>query len=76
MRKQVDELLSLMRERDIDLYIVPSEDFHQSEYVGEYFKARAYVSGFTGSAGTLVATADEVCLWTDGRYFLQGESQL
>lgn len=76
MRKQVDELLSLMRERDIDLYIVPSEDFHQSEYVGEYFKARAYVSGFTGSAGTLVATADEVCLWTDGRYFLQGEAQL
>ena len=51
MRKQVEELLSLMRERDIDLYIVPSEDFHQSEYVGEYFKARAYVSGFTGSAG-------------------------
>lgn len=76
MRKQVEELLSLMRERDIDLYVVPSEDFHQSEYVGEYFKARAYVSGFTGSAGTLVATADEVCLWTDGRYFLQGEAQL
>ena len=65
-----------MKERDIDVYIVPSEDFHQSEYVGEYFKARAWLSGFTGSAGTVVATAEEVCLWTDGRYFLQAEEQL
>lgn len=76
MREQVEQLLSLMEERSIDVYIVPSEDFHQSEYVGEFFKARAFVSGFTGSAGTLVATADEVCLWTDGRYFLQAEEQL
>ncbi|MDY6045090.1 MAG: aminopeptidase P family protein [Peptoniphilus sp.] len=76
MRQQVEQLLSLMKERDIDVYIVPSEDFHQSEYVGEFFKARAYVSGFTGSAGTVVATADEVCLWTDGRYFLQAADQL
>lgn len=76
MREQVKQLLSLMKERDIDVYIVPSEDFHQSEYVGEFFKARAYVSGFTGSAGTVVATADEVCLWTDGRYFLQAGDQL
>lgn len=65
-----------MKERDIDVYIVPSEDFHQSEYVGEYFKARAWLSGFTGSAGTVVATGEEVCLWTDGRYFLQAEEQL
>ncbi|MDQ0507925.1 Xaa-Pro aminopeptidase [Peptoniphilus ivorii] len=76
MRQRVDRLLSLMKERDIDVYIVPSEDFHQSEYVGEYFKARAWLSGFTGSAGTVVATAEEVCLWTDGRYFLQAEEQL
>ena len=76
MRQQVEQLLSLMKERDIDVYIVPSEDFHQSEYVGEYFKARAFISGFTGSAGTVVATADEVCLWTDGRYFLQATDQL
>lgn len=76
MRQRVDRLLSLMKERDIDVYIVPSEDFHQSEYVGEYFKARAWLSGFTGSAGTVVATGEEVCLWTDGRYFLQAEEQL
>lgn len=76
MRQQVEQLLSLMKERDIDVYIVPSEDFHQSEYVGEYFKARGFISGFTGSAGTVVATADEVCLWTDGRYFLQATDQL
>lgn len=76
VRHQAEQLLSLMKERGIDVYIVPSEDFHQSEYVGEYFKARGFVSGFTGSAGTVVATADEVCLWTDGRYFLQGEAQL
>ena len=65
-----------MREHGLQAYIVPTDDFHGSEYVGEYFKTREYMSGFTGSAGTLVVTETEALLWTDGRYFLQAESQL
>lgn len=65
-----------MQEKGLDAYIVPSADNHQSEYVGEFFKARAYITGFTGSAGTAVITKDEAGLWTDGRYFLQAENQL
>ncbi len=51
-------------------------DFHESEYVGEHFKARKYITGFTGSAGTAVITMDEAGLWTDGRYFVQAAAQL
>lgn len=58
------------------MYIIPTADFHQSEYVGEYFKAREYITGFTGSAGTALITMTEAYLWTDGRYFLQAEKQL
>lgn len=65
-----------MAQRGIDAYIVPSADFHASEFVGEHFKARQYLSGFTGSAGTLVVTGDEAGLWTDGRYFLRAEQEL
>lgn len=65
-----------MREKKIDAYIIPTTDFHGSEYVNDYFKCREFVSGFTGSAGTLVVTADAAALWTDGRYFLQAESEL
>ena len=65
-----------MQECGLQAYIVPTDDFHGSEYVGEYFKTREYMSGFTGSAGTLVVTETEALLWTDGRYFLQAESQL
>lgn len=65
-----------MREKKIDVYMIPTEDFHESEYVGDYFKARRYMSGFTGSAGTLVVTLTEAGLWTDGRYFIQAENQL
>lgn len=65
-----------MTEKDIDIYIIPTTDFHGSEYVNDYFKCREYVSGFTGSAGTLVVMRDRACLWTDGRYFLQAEHQL
>ncbi len=61
---------------DIDIYIVPSADCHGSEYVGEYFKIRQYLTGFTGSAGTAVFTKDKAGLWTDGRYFIQAEEQL
>lgn len=74
--KQIDELRGLMNERGIFAYIVPTDDFHGSEYVGEHFKLREYLSGFTGSAGTLVVTLDGAALWTDGRYFIQAEREL
>ncbi|GAB4835827.1 Aminopeptidase P2 [Ancistrocladus abbreviatus] len=60
----------------IDAYIVPSQDAHQSEFIAECYTRRAYISGFTGSAGTAVVTKDKAALWTDGRYFLQAEKQL
>ncbi len=65
-----------MRERGIDMYIVPTSDFHESEYVGDYFKTRSYLTGFTGSAGTAVVTQEEAGLWTDGRYFIQAQGEL
>lgn len=65
-----------MEQRGIDIYVIPTADFHESEYVGEYFKARKYMTGFTGSAGTAVVTPTEAGLWTDGRYFVQAERQL
>ena len=65
-----------MEREKIDIYIVPSDDSHQSEYVGEHFKARQFITGFTGSAGTAVITAGEAGLWTDGRYFIQAENEL
>lgn len=65
-----------MKEKDVDLYIIPTTDFHGSEYVNDYFKCREYISGFTGSAGTLVVMQDRADLWTDGRYFLQARHQL
>ncbi|WP_373599516.1 aminopeptidase P family protein [Paraclostridium bifermentans] len=76
IRERVERLRGYMKEYGIDAYIIPSSDNHQSEYVGEYFKSRAYISGFTGSAGTLIVTMDEAGLWTDGRYFIQAEKQL
>ncbi|RYR52491.1 aminopeptidase P2 isoform X1 [Arachis hypogaea] len=60
----------------IDAYIIPSHDAHQSEFIAECYMRRAYISGFTGSAGTAVVTKDKAALWTDGRYFLQAEKQL
>lgn len=65
-----------MARESIDIYIVPTDDFHQSEYVGDYFKSREYLTGFTGSAGTAVFTKDKAGLWTDGRYFIQAEQEL
>ena len=65
-----------MEQRHIDVYVVPTADFHESEYVGDHFKARSYITGFTGSAGTAVVTAAEAGLWTDARYFLQARRQL
>ena len=76
INKRIEKLRTLMKEKNIYAYIIPSSDYHQSEYVGEYFKSRQYMSGFTGSAGTLIVTMDEVGLWTDGRYFIQAENEL
>ena len=76
VKERISKLRELMEEKGVDAYVVPSADNHQSEYVGEFFKARAYVTGFTGSAGTAVITKDKLGLWTDGRYFLQAEHQL
>ena len=76
MRAQISVLRRAMKDHKIDAYLVPTTDFHGSEYVNPYFKCREYLSGFTGSAGTLVVTAEKAALWTDGRYFLQAEAQL
>ena len=76
----VNEKIKALRDRmsrhNIDIYIVPTCDFHGSEYVGDYFKTREFISGFTGSAGTVVVTLKEAALWTDGRYFIQAEQEL
>lgn len=74
--ERINALRLLMKEKKIDAYIVPSADSHQSEYVGEYFKARAFLTGFTGSYGTAVITLTAAGLWTDGRYFIQAEKEL
>ncbi len=65
-----------MANKEIAYYIIFTSDFHQSEYVGEYFQARKFFSGFTGSAGVLVVGHNMAGLWTDGRYFIQAERQL
>lgn len=74
--ERLKALRELMKERKIDAYLVPTDDFHASEYVGDYFKCRKYITGFTGSAGTAVIMQDMAGLWTDGRYFLQAADQL
>ncbi|MGX8852752.1 aminopeptidase P family protein [Amedibacillus sp. YH-ame10] len=74
--EKLKELRRLMNERNISVYMIPTSDFHETEYVGEYFKARYYMSGFSGSAGTLVVCKDCAALWTDGRYFIQAAKQL
>lgn len=76
VRDRLDALRKLMKERGIDAYMIPTADFHESEYVGEYFKCREYMTGFTGSAGTALITMDEACLWVDGRYYVQAAAQL
>lgn len=76
IKDRLKSLRKLMTEKNIDAYIIPTQDFHESEYVSEYFTARKYMSGFTGSAGTLVVTMEEAGLWTDGRYFIQAAKQL
>ena len=76
IKDRIERLRQKMEKHHISVYMIPTADYHQSEYVGEHFKSRAFITGFTGSAGTAVITKEESCLWTDGRYFLQAESQL
>lgn len=76
IQKRINALRSAMAQKGIDIYIIPTADFHHSEYVGDYFKFREYMTGFTGSAGTAVFTSKKAGLWTDGRYFIQAEKQL
>lgn len=73
---RIAQLRQLMMEQEMAMYVVPTADFHQSEYVGEHFKERAFITGFDGSAGTAVICLDQAGLWTDGRYFLAAEEQL
>lgn len=76
INEKIEKLRQLMIKEGVTAYIVPTSDPHQSEYVADHYKARAWVSGFTGSAGTVVITRDEALLWTDGRYFIQAEQEL
>jgi Xaa-Pro aminopeptidase len=74
--ERLRELRKVMADRNLDALIIPSNDPHAGEYVADYWQSRAWISGFTGSAGLVVVTADKAGLWTDSRYFLQGEQQL
>lgn len=76
VEERIAKLREQMKERGMDVYIVPTADFHQSEYVGEHFKARKFMTGFSGSAGTAVFTMTEARLWVDGRYFIQAAAQI
>lgn len=76
IQERLAALRAKMQENGINYYVVPTADFHQSEYVGEHFKARKFITGFSGSAGTAVIGLDGAWLWVDGRYFLQAGAQL
>ena len=74
--ERIEKLRAVMKEKNVDAYLVPTDDYHCSEYVGEFFKCRKYITGFTGSAGTAVIMQDMAGLWIDGRYFIQAERQI
>ena len=76
VRAKIEQLREKMAERGMDAYLIPTSDFHGSEYVSGYFKCRKYMTGFTGSAGTAVITMEDAGLWTDGRYFVQAAAEL
>jgi len=76
MRQQLIDLRAVMAKHGVDYCLVPSNDFHGSEYLSSHFKSRSWMSGFTGSAGTLLVGKDWAGLWTDGRYFIQAAQQL
>lgn len=72
----IETIQNKLKEKGIGAYVIPTSDYHQSEYISDYFKVRSYLSGFNGSAGTLIITQNDARLWTDGRYFLQAKQQL
>ena len=76
IQTRLKNLRSVMKRRKLDAVIIPSNDSHFSEYISDYWKCREYISGFKGSAGSVVVTKDKACLWTDSRYFLQADMEL
>ncbi len=76
INERIKSLRKLMKEKGINAYIIPTFDPHQSEYLGDHWQDRVWISGFTGSAGTVVITERKAILWTDGRYFIQAEKQI
>lgn len=76
VKERIAKLREAMSKSGLDGYLVPTADFHESEYVGAHFKARAWLSGFQGSAGTLLVEKESARLWTDGRYFIAAAQQL
>lgn len=76
IQERLNSLRDAMQNAGVDFYLIPTADYHNSEYVSDFFKVREYFCGFTGSNGTLVVWRDGVGLWTDGRYFIQAEKEL
>ncbi|MCM1045519.1 MAG: aminopeptidase P family protein [Candidatus Gastranaerophilales bacterium] len=76
IQKRLERLREEMSAAGIDFYMIPTADFHHSEYVSDYFKVREYFCGFTGSNGTLLVWREGAGLWTDGRYFIQAQREL
>ena len=80
MNLTINERIAALRthivQENIQAFIIPSTDPHLSEYVAPHWQSREWISGFTGSAGTVVITAEEAGLWTDSRYFLQAARQI
>ena len=74
--EKLKNLQTLLKAKNITAYIIPTSDYHNSEYISEHFKSRAKISGFTGSAGTLLVTQTKALLWTDGRYHIQAQKEL
>ena len=76
INERVAKVRGMMKANGISAYIIPSSDPHMSEYVSEHWKTRAFISGFSGSAGTVVITLNGSGLWTDGRYYVQAAAEL
>ncbi len=76
IQERLNSLRDAMQNAGVDFYLIPTADYHNSEYVSDFFKVREYFCGFTGSNGTLVVWRDGAGLWTDGRYFIQAEKEL
>ena len=74
--EKIGKLRKKLRENNLDAYYVTGSDAHQSEYVAPHWRTRAFLSGFTGSAGEIVVTMDKAILWVDSRYFIQAEKEI